>query len=197
MTPRARYSAPLDKDPLHVQSFLCIRKARLAVAMTSVIQRERHMTSNSSKTHRGLAGFFFLLVLAPPLAFVAAIPWLKEQQDGTVYLFSGLASASVIIASLVLAIMQDRETDEWTRAAARFSAHWGFVAGGCFLALLLALPPFRDGVTAAAGQLSETPVDETLVLVTFVAGFLSCMLAQATFTLILGAIWRAWMARSL
>ena len=155
------------------------------------------MTPNPSKMNRALASFLFVLVLAPPLAFIAAIRWLKDQQDGTVYLISGLTSAVVIIASLVLAIMKDLETDEWTRAAARFSAHWGFVAGGGFLALLLAIPSFRDGVVAAASRLSETPVDETLVVATFFAGFLSCMLAQVFFTLILGAIWRAWMARAL
>ena len=132
-----------------------------------------------------------------PLAFLAAIPWLKAQPDGVVYLFAGIAATVTVLCSFALAIMEDRNMDEWHRAAARFASQWGWIAGGGFVALLLALPPVHQAIVAASGWLAGiASPDRTLVLMAFTLGFMAVVLAQTICTWTLSVIWRSRKSRA-
>jgi len=141
--------------------------------------------------------FAILIALAiiPPVAFLTAIPWLKQQNDGLV-LFAGLlASFSVISASMILSVLKDRRADEWTRAGSRFSVHWGFALGGIIVTFLIALPGFQTFITAILSELTGSQADEKLVMLSFTGGFMACIFAQLIASIGLGAAWRFWMSR--
>ncbi len=101
------------------------------------------MTSHR-KSGLPLRALLLALMIMPPLAIFASIPWLKQQPDGVTFLLTGLAATLTIVASFALAIGYDRQIDEWHRSAARFASQWGWTAGAGLVALLLALPPFRE-----------------------------------------------------
>ena len=135
-------------------------------------------------------------VLAPA-CFLAAIPWLKEQPDGIVYLFAGIAATVTILCSFALAVAEDRRMDEWHRAASRFSNQWGWLAGGGAIALLLSLPPIHSLIIGASAALARvTDPNPTLVLMAFTLGFMAVVIAQMLCILTLSAIWRARMSRA-
>lgn len=137
------------------------------------------------------------LAVVPPLSFVAALPWLKQQPDELVFLFAGIASTLTVVASFLLAILQDRTLDEWNRSNARFSSQWGWTAGASLVALLLALPPFRDLIVSLAASWAQAPdPDQKLVLLTFTFGFMAVVVAQLVCTAVLSVGWAFWKSRS-
>lgn len=136
-------------------------------------------------------------MVVPPILFLSSVPWLKTLPDNVVFLVGGLASVAVLASSMVFAIIKDRRADEFTRMSARFSGHWGFVGGGALLALLLSIPPFRDLIVAVAEDFQDAEVDDTLVMMSFTAGFMACIIAQMIATLVLGLGWRLWMSRAI
>ena len=137
------------------------------------------------------------LAVVPPFSFVAALPWLKQQPDELVFLFAGIASTLTVVASFLLAILQDRTLDEWNRSNARFSSQWGWTAGASLVALLLALPPFRDLIVSLAARWAQEPdPDQKLVLLTFTFGFMAVVVAQLVCTAVLSVGWAFWKSRS-
>jgi hypothetical protein len=152
-------------------------------------------------SHRGarplLVALLVALAVIPPIAFVAALPWLKQQPDALVFLFAGIASTLTVVASFLLAILQDRKLDEWNRSNARFSSQWGWTAGASLVALLLALPPFRDLIVSLAASWAQTPIpDQKLVLLTFTFGFMAVVVSQLVCTAVLSIGWAFWKSRS-
>jgi hypothetical protein len=138
-----------------------------------------------------------IVAFGSPILFIAATPWLKQQPDAVVYLFTGLAASGTILASFVLAIQKDQKLDEWHRSAARFSSQWGWLAGAGLVAVLLAVPALQNLIVALAGRLADvSSADQQLVLMAFLVGFMSVVLAQMICTLLLSAGWRYWMSRS-
>lgn len=155
------------------------------------------MTTEMRTNHRGHPLTIGLAGLTP-IAFVAAIPWLKDQPDGLVYIVTAIAAMTVLGASLRLGIVRERGADEYERMGARFASHWGMVAGGSSVALLIALPPVQELLVALAGAFApEAVIDRPLVLLMFTAGFVACVLAQMIFNLLLGALWRLWTLRAI
>ncbi|MDP2764124.1 MAG: hypothetical protein Q8O54_04725 [Brevundimonas sp.] len=137
-----------------------------------------------------------LVMVVPPIAVVAAIPWLRQQPDGLVFLLTGIAAALTVLASIALAVLHDRRIDEWQRSNARFSSQWGWTLGAGMVALLLALPPFRDLIVSGAAVWGGMPnPDSRLVIVTFTFGFMAAVFAQVLCTLLLSLGWQAWMSR--
>jgi hypothetical protein len=136
------------------------------------------------------------LMVVPPISFFAAIPWLKDQPDGVVFLFTGIAAVLVITASFALGILHHRKQDEWRRSATLFSVHWGFSAGACLVALLLVLPPFRDLIVSLAASLADAPISDDLVILAFTAGFMAVVFAQMVCIVLLSVGWTIWMSRS-
>lgn len=137
------------------------------------------------------------LAVVSPISFIAAIPWLRQQPDVLVYIFAGIAATLTVAASFALAVLKDRELDEWHRSAARFSSQWGWLTGAGLVALLLALPPVHDLIVGLAASSAQVPEpDRQLVLLTFMFGFMAVVGAQMACTLLLSLIWRFWMSRS-
>ncbi|MCZ8193678.1 hypothetical protein [Brevundimonas sp.] len=136
------------------------------------------------------------LMVLPPVAVVAAIPWLKQQPDGLVFLLTGIAAALTVLASTALAVLHDRNIDEWQRSNARFSSQWGWTLGAGLVALLLALPPVRDLIVSVAAVWGGVPSpDPALVIMTFTFGFMAAVVAQLLCTIVLSLGWNAWMSR--
>ncbi len=137
------------------------------------------------------------LMVVPPVSILVSIPWLKQQPDGVVFLLSGTAAALTVVASFVLAILHDRKIDEWERSNARFSSQWGWTTGAGLVALLLALPPFRDLIVSLVANLADVPnPDHKLVVLAFTFGFGGVVLAQGVCTTLLALGWVFWKSRA-
>ena len=130
-----------------------------------------------------------IMILAPLSVFVA-LPWLDDQPDSVVFLFAGVAATLTVVAAFAFSILYDRKLDEWHRSGAQFSTQWGFGAGASIVALLLALPPFRDLVVSLASGLADAPnPDHQLVILAFVGGFIATVLTQALSTFVISIVW--------
>lgn len=141
--------------------------------------------------------FLLVALVIAPIAFFASIPWLKEQPDDLVFLVGGTTSIVTVALSFWLSILQDRQLDEWNRANAGFANRWGWTTGACLIAVLLALPPFRELiVTLIAGWTDRPDVDPETVMITFTFGFMAVVMAQLFSTVVLSAIWGMWMSRA-
>jgi hypothetical protein len=137
------------------------------------------------------------LMVVPPISILAAIPWLKQQPDGMVFLLSGVAAALTVVASFLFAILHDRRLDEWERSNARFSSQWGWTAGAGLVALLLALPAFRDWVVSLAADLADAAnPDHKLVVLAFTFGFGGVVFAQGVCTALFSIGWAFWKSRA-
>lgn len=149
--------------------------------------------------HRSRPRLYWLLAalcIIPPISFFASMPWLRQQPDALVFLLAGIMSTLVIAASFWLAILQDRQMDEWNRSNARFSSQWGWTAGASLVALLLALPPFRDLIVSQVATWADAPnPDQKLVLITFTAGFMTVVFAQVVCTALMSMGWTFWKSR--
>ena len=138
------------------------------------------------------------LAISAPVAFFASIPWLKEQPDGTVYLVSGIAAFVVIASSTYLSAAGQAKMDEVERAGSRFAYLWGGLLGASLIALLLAVPPFQDVIYRLVGAFrhdGEATMDRQSVMLAFTLGFCCVVMAQSISTLLVGGVWRLWMAR--
>ena len=153
--------------------------------------------SSHGQSQGPLAAIVLAIAVIPPIAFFSAIPWLKEQPDGLVFLFGGIASTLTIGASFALSVLQERRLDEWHRTASRFSSQWGWTIGSCVVALLLAVPPIHDLIVTCVNLVVHAPKpDRELILVTFAFGFITVVLAQCLCTVALSVGWSFWMSRS-
>jgi hypothetical protein len=122
---------------------------------------------------------------------------LKEQPDGLALLITGVAATLTVLASFALAILHDRQIDEWHRSNARFSSQWGWTSGSALIVLLLALPPIRDLIVSGAELWGGEPhPDQRLVVVTFTFGFVAVVVAQGVCTLLLSIGWAYLKSRS-
>lgn len=153
--------------------------------------------SSHRQSRLPLRALFAALMIIPPISIFAAIPWLKQQPDGLVFLISGIAATLTVVASFALAILHNRRLDEWHRSAARFSSQWGWTAGACLVALLLALPLFRDLILSVVTSWAPaTHPDEELVVLVFTLGFMVVVVAQLLCVGLLSVGWSFWMSRS-
>lgn len=137
-----------------------------------------------------------IVAIGLPNSFLLAIPWLKQQPDWIVYGCTAIAATGTIACSLLLAMRQYQRSDEWHRSAVQFSSHWGWLAGGSLVVILLAVPHLQASIIALAGRLGDVSApDERLVLMTFILGVICVILAQTICALVFGAGWRYWMSR--
>lgn len=148
------------------------------------------------QTRPRLYAALLALCFLPGLGIVLSIPWLKQQPDDLVFLLSGVAAAVTIFASLALAILHDQYMDEWQRSNSRFSTFWGDATGTSLIALLLAVPAFRDWIVALVADWADAPdANAKLVIITFVSGFMAVVIARITFTVFLSIGWTFWKSR--
>lgn len=133
------------------------------------------------------------LTFAGPVAFLAALPWISSQSDSVTYTAAGLAVVWGLTFSLVLAVKADKSSDEWQQRGTHFSYFWGWIAGADLVALIVAIPAFHDLlVRATAWGLGTTTgeVDRTLVVLSYIGGFVTVVLMQALCGLIFFVLWR-------
>ena len=151
---------------------------------------------SQSRSSRPVRALLIAVMIVAPLSVFASLPWLKEQPDGVVFVFTGIASTLTVLAARAFGILQERGLDEWHRSAARFSSQWGWLAGASLVALLLAWPPVRDLVVSLSANLAGiADPDQKLVVLAFVFGFIATVLAQLMCTAVLGMIWASWKLR--
>lgn len=144
-----------------------------------------------------LRALFAALMTAPPVCFVLAIPWLRQQPEDLVFLLTGVTVTATLLAAFALAVLRDREIDEWHRTAGRFAVQWGWAAGASLVALLLAAPPVRDAIASVVALGAEgVEVDREAVVLAFTLGFMAVVLAQLACVVLLSAGWIWWMSRS-
>ncbi len=138
----------------------------------------------------------FAVMILAPISVLIAIPWLKQQPDNFVFLYSGVAAAITVVAAFANSILFDRQLDEWQRTNARFSAQWGWAAGAGLMALLLSLPIFREWMVSVVADLADaTNPDDTLVILAFTFGFGGVVLVQGLCTTLLSIGWTYWKSR--
>ena len=140
----------------------------------------------------GVSLLRFLPIVVVPVAFLAALPWLKTISHPMALL---VAAAVVIFAmsyANYLSFRCQRRLDEVQKAGAAFAAQWGAPVGQAAFALLLVLPPFKDFATAIVSKFPVHPgmtVDGTVVLISLALGFCGVVLLQAIGTAIVHTIW--------
>lgn len=104
------------------------------------------MTATPKKGRAGLLKVLPLVLV--PIAFLAAIPWLKTTVGGSmVSLIGGAAAIFVVSYANYLNFRARRRLDEVEKASLGFAAQWGVAAGQAVFVLLIALPPFIDLAT--------------------------------------------------
>lgn len=136
------------------------------------------------------------IAICIPIAFFAAIPWLKKQPDVVVYFVGGIAAFIEIGVSMLLAAKKDREADEWHRGAWRFGAQWGWILGAGIVPIVMSFPQFHDLILSFARSLDGGELTEKVVLLTFMAGFAAVVLLQSLCTTAFSLGWRIWMSRA-
>jgi hypothetical protein len=138
----------------------------------------------------------FAVMVIAPLSVLLALPWLKEQPDEFVFLYSGIAAAITVAAAFATSVIQDRHLDEWQRSASRFSTQWGFAIGAGVVALLLSVPSFRDWMVSTVADVADVPdPDQKLVILAFTFGFGFVVLATGLCTVLLSIAWVYWKSR--
>lgn len=141
--------------------------------------------------------FLVVIMIAPTAAILMSIPWLKQQPDGLALLLTGVAGTLTVLASIALAVLNDRELDEWQRTNARFASQWGWTVGAGLLAMLLALPPVRGLIISGAAIWGGMPdPDARLVITTFTFGFMAAVITQVLCIALLSLGWHLWMSRA-
>jgi len=137
-----------------------------------------------------------IIAIALPSSFLISLPWLKQQPDWVIYLCTAIAAIGTIICSLLLAMRQYQRCDEWHRNAVQFSSHWGWLAGGALVVILLAIPQLQSSIVALSGVLGDVSApDERLVLMTFILGVICVIFAQTICAMLFSAGWRYWMSK--
>jgi len=148
------------------------------------------------KSGTPLQFLLFAAMIIAPLSVLIAIPWLKQQPDDFVFLYSGIAAAITVAAAFVNSVLFDRQLDEWQRTNARFSAQWGWAAGAGVVALLMSLPLFRDWMVSTVADVADVAnPDQTLVILAFAFGFGAVVLVQGLCTVVLSIAWTYWKSR--
>lgn len=142
------------------------------------------------KSRSPLRYLLIAIMVVAPLSFLLSLPWLKDQDDGLIFLLAGIASAATVLAAIGFAILQDRRLDEWHRQAAQFSSQWGWTVGASLVAMLLALPPLQGLLVSTLGHFAGvSDPSYKLVILAFTAGFVITVLTQAISTTIISIVW--------
>lgn len=156
------------------------------------------MASRNRPAPEALKHGALVLLVGVPILFMTSIPWLRGLSDTAIYGLSAAAAFVVLAASVVLTVFGEQRMDEWHRQGGRFAYHWGGIAGGCLVALLLALPPFHDLIIAVGGLVQDQQagaIDRMPAIIIFFFGMASVIIAQSIFSVLFTWVWRAWMSR--
>src|SRR3546814_17944736 len=92
----------------------------------------------------GRCVLWFSPVVIVVVGFLAAIPWLKQQNDTFVLALTAVASIFVMGYALFISPRLQRDLAEVQISSAGFASHRGWVGGTIATVLLLAMPPVPD-----------------------------------------------------
>ncbi|HEY2356257.1 MAG TPA: hypothetical protein VGH86_02310, partial [Phenylobacterium sp.] len=121
----------------------------------------------ATATNMGRGALWILPLVAVPVAFFVAIPWLKSISHPVAILVTAGAVIFAMSYASYLSFRAQRGLDEVQKAGAAFAAQWGAPAGQVAFGLLLVLPPFKDFATAVVSKFAVHPaasVDGTVVV---------------------------------
>ena len=150
-----------------------------------------------SQTTSRLLPLVVTIAIGVPLIFLCSLPFLRNAPEWLVWALAGFATVIEISASLVMAAIKDKRSDEWHRGAHRFGTQWGWQIGAGIITLLIVLPPVREGILAFANWSDNGAViTERSALLIFLFGFVCVVMMQAITTAILSVSWRVWMSRA-
>lgn len=132
------------------------------------------------------------------VGFLAAIPWLKQQNDALVLALTAVASIFVMGYSLFTSHRLQRHLDEVQIASQGFASSRGWVWGAMVTILLLMLPPIANGLIDLANVLStgspDLP-DRGAVQLALFFGLILVVLMQLIAVIVAAAIWQRRMER--
>src|SRR3546814_11774305 len=94
----------------------------------------------------GRCVLWFSPVVIVVVGFLAAIPWLKQQNDTFVLALTADASIFVMGYALFISHRLQRDLDEVQIASAAVASSRGWVGGAMATVLLQAMPPLTDGL---------------------------------------------------
>ncbi|NZA27808.1 hypothetical protein H0E84_15625 [Luteimonas sp. SJ-92] len=127
------------------------------------------------------------------VGFVAAIPWLKQQDDALVLALTAAASIFVMGYALFISHRLQRQLDEVQIASAGFASSRGWVWGANATVVLLLLPPVTNWLIDLVNTLStgspDTP-DRGAVHLALFLGLILVVLMQLVAVIVASAIWQ-------
>lgn len=131
-----------------------------------------------------------------PVAFFAAMPWLKNLDRTTVLLITAATAIFEMAYANYLSYRAQRGLDEVQRAGGAFAHQWGAPAGHVIFVLLLLLPPVQEAVSALVTRFAAdhgAGSDRMVVVLAMMLGFCAVVLLQAIGACVVQAIW--WSAK--
>ncbi|HEY9541787.1 MAG TPA: hypothetical protein VIR05_09140 [Luteimonas sp.] len=146
----------------------------------------------------GRCVLWFSPVVIVVIGFLAAIPWLKQQNDTFVLALTAVASIFVMGYALFISHRLQRHLDEVQIASAGFASSRGWVWGGMATVLLLAMPPVTNGLIDLANKLSTGSPDMSdhgAVRLALFFGLILVVLMQLLAVILASAIWQRRMGR--
>lgn len=127
------------------------------------------------------------LVIAPA-AFLASIPWLK-QQDGAIGLWIAAVTAIFLMGySLFLAARVTRRLDEVEIAGQRFAQAQGWIIGVFAAGLVMVFPPAMNALADLANGIGAGSPDKAVRL-GIVIGFMLVVILQTLGTAAVSVWW--------
>lgn len=150
------------------------------------------MTTNSPG-RIGRHALLFSPVVVAVVGFFAAIPWLKQQDDGLVLALTAAVSIFVMGYSLFISHRLQRHLDEVQIASAGFATSRGWVWGAMATVVLLLLPPVTNGLIDVANMVSTGSPDMSdrgAVHLALFFGVVLVVLMQLASVLLASAVWQ-------
>jgi hypothetical protein len=132
-------------------------------------------------------------VVIAVVGFLAAIPWLKQQNDEFVLGLTAAVSIFVMAYALFISHRLQRHLDEVQIASQGFASSRGWVWGAMATVLLLMLPPVQNWLINLANMLSTGSPhmsDRGAVHLALFFGLILVVLIQSVAVVVASAIWQ-------
>lgn len=126
----------------------------------------------------GRCALWFSPIVIVPIAFFAAVPWLKQQSDAIALGVAAAASVFVMGYSLFFAARVNHHMDEVQIAGQRFAHTKGMTIGWVAAVLVMMFPPLMNSLVDMANTLGAGSPDKAVKL-GITIGFMLVVLLQA------------------
>lgn len=142
--------------------------------------------SNPGKTSS--KALWFAPIIIVPVAFVASIPWLKQQSDAFVLGVAAATSIFVMSYAIFLTARVTRHLDEVEIAGQRFAQANGWTIGMFAAGLVIVFPPAINALVDLANTIGAGSPDKA-VRIAIVIGFMMVIILQTLGTLAAAFWW--------